>query len=169
MQAFVTSGVSGSLRPDWGSISDDPVGQRFIFRGPARTGGGPARSKTGRLLAKIDEELSKPTDTDRMALVGERHGERERTLRNHLRTRSSDWFPDHEGNGLEIFDVDEKPLAFVYSQRKGIEILQRRDIGKTRPPGGGRISHAIMHLEIVEVDRQLTRRYVASVPHCWVM
>ena len=71
--------------------------------------------------------------------------------------------------GFEIFDVDEKPLAFVYSQRKGIEILQRRDIGKTRPPGGGRISHAIMHLEIVEVDRQLTRRYVASVPHCWVV
>ncbi len=32
--------------------------------------------------------------------------------------------------GFEIFDVDEKPLAFVYSQREGIEILQRRDVGK---------------------------------------
>ena len=32
--------------------------------------------------------------------------------------------------GFEIFDVDERPLAFVYSQREGIEILQRRDVGK---------------------------------------
>jgi hypothetical protein len=32
--------------------------------------------------------------------------------------------------GFEIFDVDEKPLAFVYSQREGIEILQRRHVGK---------------------------------------
>ena len=32
--------------------------------------------------------------------------------------------------GFEIFDLDEKPLAFVYSQREGIEILQRRDVGK---------------------------------------
>jgi hypothetical protein len=32
--------------------------------------------------------------------------------------------------GFEIFDVDETPLAFVYSQREGIEILQRRDVGK---------------------------------------
>jgi hypothetical protein len=32
--------------------------------------------------------------------------------------------------GFEIFDVDERPLAFVCSQREGIEILQRRDVGK---------------------------------------
>jgi|AmaraimetFIIA100_FD_contig_71_998435_length_878_multi_3_in_0_out_0_1 hypothetical protein len=32
--------------------------------------------------------------------------------------------------GFEIFDVDERPLAFVYSQREGIEILQQRDVGK---------------------------------------
>jgi hypothetical protein len=33
--------------------------------------------------------------------------------------------------GFEIFDVDERPLAFVYSQREGIEILQQRDVGKS--------------------------------------
>ena len=32
--------------------------------------------------------------------------------------------------GFEIFDVDERPLAFVSSQREGIEILQQRDVGK---------------------------------------
>jgi hypothetical protein len=32
--------------------------------------------------------------------------------------------------GFEIFDVDERPLAFVCSQREGIEILQRRDVAK---------------------------------------
>src|SRR5689334_5241978 len=26
-----------------------------------------------------------------------------------------------------------------------------------------------MHLQIVEADRQLTRRYVANGPHCWAM
>ena len=29
--------------------------------------------------------------------------------------------------------------------------------------------HVIMHPQIVETDRQLTRRYVASVPRCWAM
>jgi hypothetical protein len=28
---------------------------------------------------------------------------------------------------------------------------------------------AVMHLQIVEADRQLTRRYVASTPHSWAM
>jgi hypothetical protein len=32
--------------------------------------------------------------------------------------------------GFEIFEADERSLAFVYSQREGIEILQRRDVGK---------------------------------------
>ena len=32
--------------------------------------------------------------------------------------------------GFEIFDVDERRVAFVYSQREGIEISQRRDVGK---------------------------------------
>jgi hypothetical protein len=27
--------------------------------------------------------------------------------------------------------------------------------------------HAVMHLQIVEAARQLTRRYVANGPHCW--
>src|SRR6266404_2978783 len=28
---------------------------------------------------------------------------------------------------------------------------------------------SVMHLQIVEVNRQLTRRYVASTPHSWAM
>jgi len=29
--------------------------------------------------------------------------------------------------------------------------------------------HAVMHLQIVEADRQLTGRYVANGTHCWAM
>jgi len=30
-------------------------------------------------------------------------------------------------------------------------------------------SHAPMHLQIVEIDVRLTRRYVANAPHSWTM
>jgi hypothetical protein len=30
-------------------------------------------------------------------------------------------------------------------------------------------SHAAMHLQIVEIDVRLTRRYVANAPHSWTM
>ena len=49
-----------------------------------------------------------------------------------------------------------------------------RDAATSRcgPAGSARLPsdlHVIMHPQIVETDRQLTRRYVASVPRCWAM
>jgi hypothetical protein len=49
-----------------------------------------------------------------------------------------------------------------------MKFAPRCGLGKS--PLANRLTlHAVTHLEIVEAGRQLTRRYVANGPYCWVM
>jgi hypothetical protein len=58
----------------------------------------------------------------------------------------------------------ENALAFLKFLIEGGS--RHRRVHRRRPEVR---SHPVMHLQIVEVNAQLTGRYVASAPHSWTM
>jgi hypothetical protein len=54
-------------------------------------------------------------------------------------------------------------------ERRQRAMTSARTMARGNPACLASDPHDVMHLQIVEADKQLTQRYVANGPHCWTM
>jgi hypothetical protein len=71
---------------------------------------------------------------------------------------------------LILHDLDVVPVAGSSQVTQSeCPLSQLRNLARLSPARLLSGLHVVVHLQIVEADGQLTRRYVASVPHCSAM